>query len=59
MVLQTPEKNQYIEKGKIIMPHINKKALNRKVMLSDGSEKKLSQFWEKESLVLVFIRHFG
>ncbi len=41
------------------MPHINKKALDRKVMLSDGSEKKLSQFWEKESLVLVFIRHFG
>lgn len=41
------------------MQHFNKKALDRKVKLSDGSEKKLSRFWEKESLVLVFIRHFG
>ncbi len=41
------------------MPDIRKKALDRNVMLSDGSEKKLSEFWEKESLVLVFIRHFG
>jgi hypothetical protein len=41
------------------MPDINKKALDRKVLLSDGSEKKLSKFWEKKTLVLVFIRHFG
>jgi len=41
------------------MPDINKKAIDRKVMLSDGTEKKLSKFWEKEPLVLVFIRHFG
>jgi len=41
------------------MPHKNQKSPDRKVMLSDGSEKRLSQFWEKESLVLVFIRHFG
>ncbi len=41
------------------MPELHKKAIDRKVLLSDGSEKKLSQFWEKESLVLVFIRHFG
>jgi len=41
------------------MPHTNKKAVDRKVLLSDGSEKRLSQFWEKETLVLVFLRHFG
>ena len=41
------------------MPDIHKRALDRKVILSDGSERNLSQFWEKESLVLVFIRHFG
>ena len=41
------------------MPQMNKKALDQKVLISDGTEKKLSQFWEKESLVLVFIRHFG
>ena len=41
------------------MPELHKKAIDRKVLLSDGSEKKLSQFWKKESLVLVFIRHFG
>ena len=41
------------------MPHINKKALDRKVILSDGSEIKLSQFWEKETVVLAFLRHFG
>lgn len=58
MGLQTAENSLNI-KGRSIMPHINKKALDRKVMLSDGSEKKLSRFWEKESLVLVFIRHFG
>ena len=41
------------------MPQINKKAVDRKVLLADGSEKRLSQFWEKETLVLVFLRHFG
>ncbi len=41
------------------MPDINKKAIDRKVMVSDGTEKKLSKFWEKQTLVLVFIRHFG
>lgn len=41
------------------MPDINKKALDRKVLLSDGIEKKLSKLWEKNPLVLVFIRHFG
>lgn len=43
----------------ISMPDIHKKAIDRKVLLSDGSQKKLSQFWEKETVVLVFIRHFG
>jgi len=41
------------------MTDIHEKAVDLKVTLSDGSGKKLSQFWEKESLVLVFIRHFG
>jgi len=41
------------------MPDINKKALDRKVLLSDGSQEKLSKFWVKKTLVLVFIRHFG
>ena len=41
------------------MPDVNKKAVDRKVILSDGSEKKLSGFWNKETVVLVFLRHFG
>ena len=41
------------------MPDINQKAVDRKVLLSDGTEKRLSQFWKKETLVLVFLRHFG
>jgi len=41
------------------VPDINKKALDRSVTLSDGTQQKLSKFWEKETLVLVFIRHFG
>jgi hypothetical protein len=46
-------------KGIISMQKVNKKAVDRKVMFSDGSEHKLSRLWEKESVVLVFIRHFG
>ena len=41
------------------MPDIHQKAINKKIVLSDGSERKISQFWEKETVVLVFIRHFG
>ena len=41
------------------MPDINNKALDRKVILSDGSETKLSRFWGKKTVVLVFLRHFG
>ena len=41
------------------MPDIHKKAIDLKVLLADGSEKKLSRLWESKTLVLVFIRHFG
>ncbi len=41
------------------MPHMSEKAVDRKVLLSDGIEKQLSQFWKKGRLVLVFLRHFG
>jgi len=41
------------------MPDINNKALDRKVLLSDGSEEQLGQFWLKKTVVLVFLRHFG
>ncbi len=41
------------------MPDLNNKALDRKVLLSDGSEEQLSQFWIKGTVVLVFLRHFG
>jgi hypothetical protein len=29
------------------------------VTLSNGSVKRLSEFWENSRLVLVFLRHFG
>jgi len=29
------------------------------VILSDGSERRLSDFWKSGRLVLVFLRHFG
>ena len=29
------------------------------VILSDGSQKRLSDFWKSDTLVLVFLRHFG
>jgi len=35
------------------------KAIDRTVQLSDGTEKQLSEFWKTQSLVLVFLRHFG
>ena len=41
------------------MPRINQKAIDQRILLSDGSKKRLSQLWEKEMLVLVFLRHFG
>ncbi len=41
------------------MADVDRKALDRKVLLSDGAEKQLSGFWKDRTLVLVFIRHFG
>ena len=35
------------------------KALDANVTLSDGSEKRLHDFWQSQTLVLVFLRHFG
>jgi hypothetical protein len=35
------------------------KAPDAKIMLSDGSEKRLRDLWQGQTLVLVFLRHFG
>jgi len=35
------------------------KAPDAHVILSDGSEKRLRDFWQDQTLVLVFLRHFG
>jgi hypothetical protein len=35
------------------------KAPDAKVTLSDGSEKSLHDLWRNQTLVLVFLRHFG
>jgi len=35
------------------------KAPDAKVTLSDGSEKSLRDLWQSQTLVLVFLRHFG
>ncbi len=37
----------------------NRKAPDTQVTLSDGSGKRLSEFWKSQKLVLVFIRHYG
>lgn len=34
-------------------------AVDMEVLLSDGAKKKLSDFWKKKPLALVFLRHFG
>ena len=36
-----------------------RKAPDAKVTLSDGTEKHLREFWQDQTLVLVFLRHFG
>jgi len=36
-----------------------RKAPDATVTLSDGEQKRLSDFWRKRKLVLVFVRHFG
>jgi hypothetical protein len=35
------------------------KAPDADVLLSDGSEKRLRDLWQRQTLVLVFLRHFG
>ena len=36
------------------------KAVDARVLLSDGGKKQpLSRFWKKQTIVLVFLRHFG
>jgi len=37
----------------------NLNAPDAEVILSDSSVKRLSDFWKKRLLVLVFLRHFG
>lgn len=41
------------------MPDIGRKAVDRTVLLSDGSKVRLNQFWKERTTVLVFLRHFG
>ena len=37
----------------------NRKAPDPALTLSDGKRQRLSDFWRKQKLVLVFVRHFG
>ena len=41
------------------MDHDAKQAPDDQVLLSDGTEKMLSEFWRTRPLALVFLRHFG
>jgi hypothetical protein len=41
------------------MDHDAMQAPDTKVLLSDGTEKMLSEFWRTRPLALVFLRHFG
>ena len=41
------------------MKNNERKAPDAKVTLSDGTEKHLREFWQDQTLVLVFLRHFG
>jgi hypothetical protein len=41
------------------MDNEDRKAPDAKVTLSDGTEKHLREFWQDQTLVLVFLRHFG
>jgi hypothetical protein len=34
-------------------------AMNAEVTFSDGTDRRLSDLWEKDPLLLVFLRHFG
>jgi hypothetical protein len=41
------------------MDNEDRKAPDARVTLSDGTEKHLREFWQDQTLVLVFLRHFG
>ena len=42
-----------------MMEKSKSKAPDANVRLADGSEKRLRDFWQSQTLVLVFLRHFG
>ena len=54
-ILPTSKKSR----GDMIMKKNKFKAPDANVMLSDGSEKRLRDLWQGQTLVLVFLRHFG
>ena len=41
------------------MRKVNDPAPDVNVMLSDGSRRQLSAFWQNGKLILVFLRHLG
>jgi hypothetical protein len=43
----------------MIMEKNKSKAPDANVRLADGSEKRLRDLWQSQTLVLVFLRHFG
>ena len=43
----------------MIMEKNKSKAPDANVRLADGSEKRLQDLWQSQTLVLVFLRHFG
>lgn len=38
---------------------VNENAIDLEILLSDGTKSRLSDFWKKRPLILVFLRHFG
>ena len=47
------------ERKSRIMNKNKSKAPNATIMFSDGTEKRLRDLWQSQTLVLVFLRHFG
>jgi hypothetical protein len=43
----------------MMMEKSKSKAPDADVRLADGSQKRLRDFWQSQTLVLVFLRHFG
>ena len=41
------------------MEHKYEKAFDAPVLFSDGSVKRLSDYWSSKPVLLVFLRHFG